>query len=107
MPRLPIDLKTPQGRQRFYNSREWKAMRIIILTESIYCIKCLEKGIKEYANEIDHIIDIKIRPDLAFVKSNLQALCKACHSKKTIAENSPRKQKYIVVNRKWKNLENN
>jgi 5-methylcytosine-specific restriction endonuclease McrA len=38
------------------------------------------------AEEVDHIIPIRIRPDLAFVRRNLQPLCKPCHSRKTMME---------------------
>lgn len=99
----PIDIKTSEGRKRFYNTRNWHIMRVIVLQEQPYCVECLKKGIKELANEVDHIIDIKTRPDLVFDKENLQSLCKSCHSKKTFSENKEvfKPQKFIVVNRKW------
>lgn len=38
------------------------------------------------ANEVDHIISRRKRPDLVFDLDNLQPLCKACHSTKTRKE---------------------
>lgn len=102
-----IDLKTISGRNRFYNSKEWRALRLVVLTETPFCVNCLKTGIKVLASECDHIIDIKDRPDLVFNKDNLQSLCKSCHSKKTVAEMETfgkTKVEYITVNRKWKEV---
>ena len=52
-----------------------------------FCIKCSKP-----ANEIDHIIPLseirkqKLDPEMAYNLSNLQALCKQCHSKKSYTE---------------------
>jgi hypothetical protein len=39
-----------------------------------------------FATEVDHIYRRWERPDLALEQDNLQALCKPCHSRKTLAE---------------------
>jgi len=102
----PIDIKTTEGRKRFYNTKNWHVMRVVVLTEQPYCQECLKKGIKELANEVHHLEDIKTRPDLVLVRSNLESLCKPCHSKKTVEENKDvfKSQKFIVVNRKWRDV---
>jgi 5-methylcytosine-specific restriction endonuclease McrA len=35
---------------------------------------------------VDHVIDRKKRPDLAYDMTNLECLCASCHSRKTIHE---------------------
>jgi 5-methylcytosine-specific restriction endonuclease McrA len=35
---------------------------------------------------VDHRLPVRDRPDLAFVKDNLQTLCRVCHSRKTQLE---------------------
>lgn len=106
MPRWPhkiIDLKTSEGRQHFYQTREWKALRRIVLFEEPFCRKCKEQGINEIATEVDHIVDIKDDPFKFFTRENLQALCKSHHSSKTFHNNISiqNKGKFEVVNKKW------
>ena len=38
------------------------------------------------ATEVDHIVSIKDRPDLRLVWSNLRAMTKSCHSRRTAKE---------------------
>lgn len=40
------------------------------------------------ASEVDHIKPLKTHPELAMDRSNLQALCRNCHEKKTARENN-------------------
>jgi 5-methylcytosine-specific restriction enzyme A len=40
----------------------------------------------EPATEVDHIVPLVERLDLAYDEANLQALCTACHSRKSAAE---------------------
>ena len=112
MPRwkqLIVDITTPEGRKRFYQLREWRAMRMIVLTEEIYCRECLKEGIYTVATEVDHIIDIKDDTSKFFTRENLQALCKSCHSSKTFHSNVSiqNKGKFEVVNKRWSNLKIN
>jgi 5-methylcytosine-specific restriction endonuclease McrA len=102
-----IDLSTRVGRNSFYNTPEWNAMRGFILTKQPYCVECLKKDIYTLSTEVDHIIDIKLRPDLCLSAENLQGLCKRCHSKKTFSENNKtfgKKNIYKQVNMKWPKL---
>lgn len=93
-----IDLATREGRNLFYQTPEWAVMRVMVLTEEPWCRECKT----ELSTEVDHIIDIKDRQDLAMERNNLQGLCKGCHSRKTFNTNkSFQKRKYTVVNRKW------
>ena len=83
-----IDLKTREGRQQFYQTKEWRSMRLYILTTYPYCANCLSKGLTTLGNEVDHIIDLKDAPERCLDITNLQVLCKPCHSEKTYQENN-------------------
>lgn len=48
---------------------------------------CCVPGCGQPTEEVDHIIPVRQRPDLRLTWSNLQALCKSHHSKKTASEN--------------------
>lgn len=106
--RKPIDLKTREGRQKFYQSREWRTLRMVKLTESPWCEECIKEGIHTLASEVDHIIDITQAPTRFMDITNLQSLCKPHHSAKTFQEHQEgskfgKKKEYKVVNLKWKN----
>ncbi len=53
----------------------WDALR----RDGFRCVKCTASG----RLEVDHVKPIRTHPDLAFELSNLQALCRSCHSRKT------------------------
>jgi len=46
------------------------------------CVKCGARG----RLEVDHIEPVRDAPERAYDLTNLQALCRACHSAKTKAE---------------------
>lgn len=70
--------------------RRWYRLRNQFIAENPLCKECLEKGIVRAADEVDHIIPIKVAPHLRLVKSNLQSLCKSCHAIKTWADSLSR-----------------
>ncbi len=106
-----IDLQTPEGRNSFYQTKEWRAIRRIVLTEQPYCIECLKEGIHTVATEVDHIIDIKDAPTRCLDITNMQSMCKSCHARKTYKTSMEgaysRQTTYETVNKKWKNLKLN
>jgi len=69
-------------RKRFYNSKTWKYTRIEQLSLEPLCRSC-----RRLANEVDHIVPISLGGQ-EIDPNNLQSLCKRCHSKKTLEENS-------------------
>lgn len=63
--------------RRFYQSKEWKAVRLIVLQSNPFCVMC-----EKPATLVDHIIPIRSGGAKLDV-SKLQGLCVACHNKKT------------------------
>ncbi len=66
----------------FYNSRQWRKLRRMILQRDPICKKCEKKNIFVSSNVVDHILSIrlggaKLSPD------NLQGLCTTCHNRKS------------------------
>jgi 5-methylcytosine-specific restriction protein A len=78
--RNPYPKESPS--KRGYDSA-WKRLRATVLHKQPLCVHCLDVGRTEAATELDHIVPIRLRPDLRLVVDNLQPLCKSCHSKKT------------------------
>ena len=77
---------TASSNQSFYSSPAWKSTRRIHIETYPYCCICLIGGVRTIAKHVDHIIERKDRPDLAFEPSNLQSLCVAHHSSKTLKD---------------------
>jgi len=50
-----------------------------VLREQPLCAYCSELGITTAAAVVDHAVPVQQAAELAFVRSNLQGLCKACH----------------------------
>lgn len=66
---------------RFYKSAMWLHCREEVLRDQHYeCQMCRQKGLYEKATTVHHKEELKARPDLALEKSNLLALCAACHN---------------------------
>lgn len=65
-------------------TRAWYRLRAMILNESPLCLHCLSVGRTTPATEVDHITPIRAGGSNA--RSNLQPLCKPCHSRKTATE---------------------
>ena len=82
-PRLPDHRE--QSQKRGYDST-WRALSKQVRMEEPLCRHCLRDGRVEAATCVDHIVPISQAPDLRLVRSNLQALCHACHTRKTRAE---------------------
>lgn len=70
-------------RRRVYSSKRWKEyLRPQVLSEEPVCQLCGSPWVRQ----VDHKIDIEDRPDLAYERSNLQAICDVCHGRKTRSE---------------------
>lgn len=65
------------------STKRWKAVRFLILRrDGFRCCICGARG----RLEIDHIKPVRTHPELAYAPDNLQALCPACHTRKTRIE---------------------
>jgi len=62
----------------------WRKLRIMVLNEQPLCEDCLGRGIVEPATDVDHITP-KVQGGRN-IRSNLQALCHSCHSRKTVSQ---------------------
>lgn len=87
------DCSCPRARRRnpslrrWYRTARWARLRQYVGQRDFWmCQACLKAGREESGNEIDHILRASIKQDLFWDASNLQTLCKSCHSKKTKAE---------------------
>lgn len=78
-------------RTGMYDHR-WRQARAIFLRRNPLCSACAKDGKITAANEVDHIIPHRGDMKLFWDKSNLAALCKPCHSKKTAGEVNARKR---------------
>jgi 5-methylcytosine-specific restriction protein A len=74
------DADRGEGRQ-WYAQRRWRALRRQVLRARPVCEGCDEAA----SEEVHHLVPRRERPELAFELSNLQALCKSCHSRATLA----------------------
>ena len=97
VPRKPLtlaDIKTKRwtkkdnGRLLPLNSDAWRKLRKQVLAEEPLCRHCAAQGLTVPSTEVDHInndaSDNRHDPSDRS-KSNFQALCKPCHSIKTMA----------------------
>jgi 5-methylcytosine-specific restriction protein A len=66
----------------WYHTKEWKNLRRKIISSHPLC----QAGCGRSSKVVDHIIAHKGNYEMFFTHSNLQALCKACHDRKTVKE---------------------
>lgn len=76
----------------FYQSEEWKQLRLDVLIDHHYeCQECLKHGRYTRAVCVHHVQEVRIHPELALSKwytdnetgerkSNLLPLCNSCHN---------------------------
>ena len=73
--------KDANGRTLGLNSAAWRRLRKQVLAEEPLCRHCAAQGLTVPATEVDHL-----RGAADNSRDALQALCKPCHSIKTMAE---------------------
>jgi len=78
------DSGRPSSSRRGYDTR-WRRLRLHVLRHEPLCRSCRSRGLIRAANEVDHIVPIRLG-GARFDESNLQPLCKPCHSAKTRKE---------------------
>ena len=63
--------------------QRWRTLRMAVLERDGYrCRECGATG----RLEVDHVKPVRTHPKLAYAPENLQALCPACHTRKTRIE---------------------
>ena len=64
--------------KEFYNSRQWKDVRIIILKRDDFkCVHC-----SKLANHVDHLNSAIYYPERCLDPENLISTCKRCHKER-------------------------
>lgn len=66
--------------------RDWQALRLSHLAQHPLCVPCLDRNVTREATEVDHTTPHKGDRTLLMDPNNLTSMCKACHSRKTVAE---------------------
>ena len=79
-----------------HHTPAWARLRERIRRRDAVCVLCAARGETTPGDDVDHIVPIK-DGGAAWDESNLQFLCRACHIKKTAAEDSQRKRGWISV----------
>lgn len=94
---MPRDANA-QERKRFYDSALWQRTRVAKLRRDPLCQCCAYDGIATPAEHIDHWIPLAQGGDRT-ADENLVSLCKACHGRKTVAEQAGGAMPHIVPSR--------
>ena len=63
-------------------SKQWRALRAVVLSLNPLCVECQRKGKFTPAIDVDHVDGNDSNND----PGNLQGLCKSCHTRKTNRE---------------------
>ncbi len=80
------NLSETQLAKKFYSTPEWIALRNLVMKtkNTGYCVNCkVEFSFKKWCEPaVDHILPVKLYPELALDIDNLQILCCGCNYKK-------------------------
>lgn len=63
----------------------WQRLRLMYLRDNPLCVECERQGEIVAATDVDHITPIASGGE-RLDESNLQSLCRSCHSRKTVTE---------------------
>lgn len=72
----------PRIKNPIYATAQWKRLRLMVIRRDPVCVA---EGCRNFSAEVDHIIPLS-KGGSAFALENLQALCKSCHTRKTLSE---------------------
>ena len=93
------NFKTREGRQKFYQSKEWWSVRDRKRKMDRLCERCLKEGRAVVGRDIHHKKDLREITEVedALEINGLETLCKECHQKET---NKSKKETWKVFNLK-------
>jgi 5-methylcytosine-specific restriction enzyme A len=77
---------TAKAGKDFLHTAAWLRLRVQKLSANPFCQACEANGHTTLATEVHHIKARASHPHLAMDKTNLESLCKPCHSSKTASE---------------------
>lgn len=63
-----------------YSEPRWQRLRELQLSAEPLCRFCSQAGRTTLATDVDHVVPVRQAPDRAFDQTNLQSLCRRCHS---------------------------
>jgi hypothetical protein len=88
----PKELR-PNAAARGYCDAKHQAWRQAVLLRDAYVCRACSRvcGSKGEAHA-DHVVPVKVRPDLRYDVSNGQCLCHGCHNRKTKMESGAQRQ---------------
>ena len=93
-----LDMGKYEDRQKFYQSKEWRALRKYKIELNPLCEICIPLGKLTEATQVHHKMALERFPTLGLDINNLQSLCHSCHSRITRAgtKNKPFVQGHII-----------
>lgn len=80
-----VEVFHQQDYRRWYQTPEWKRIRIEQLQREPWCRDCAARGLMVKATDVDHIEPHRGDREL-FFKGPFASRCHSCHSKKTQGE---------------------
>lgn len=82
---LSVRDKYDKDYTKFYQSKEWRKTRSIVLTKHMYmCKQCVADGLAVNRSKrliVHHVIELKDDWDKRLDADNLEVLCGVCHNK--------------------------
>lgn len=73
--------------RRIYRTARWQRLRRRVLREQPWCADPYgwhrTSGLPMPAQQMDHKVPLRVAPELAYTRANLQGLCTRCHGWKT------------------------
>jgi 5-methylcytosine-specific restriction protein A len=82
-PRARLTREVYAQAHRWQCSTRWLRLRAEVLQDEPFCRHCRQAGRRSLTVDIDHIVKHDGDPVRFWDRSNLQGLCKPCHTVKT------------------------
>ena len=93
----PRNGKWISGHRKFYNTRQWKALRLEQLEQYPLCYRCNNGGIIKNGTEVDHCLRfLNAEDELSYDPTNLVTLCASCHGYVTYLEKYNNYNRYTI-----------